>query len=339
MKAIRIDGQTPGGKRQKLSEQLPMNTPFSIQVFPIYACNLACKYCLHSVPLSERAFVADKSILAFDIYKKFVDDAKLFPKKLKMLRFAGTGEPLLHPQLPEMVAYAKKHEIADSVDIVTNGVLLNHSMALALIKAGVDRIRISLQGLDDSAYKYLKTENFFNNFYNNIKFLYEHKGNTKIYIKVIDSLLNYGDEKKFLSMFGDISDFIAVEHLTPAVDKINYDEISNNVDMSLTQNGVVVQDVKICPQPFYMMQLNPDGNIVPCCSMETAVVLGNVANENIVDIWNGERYRIFLKNQLSFNKEIYPVCKKCQQYKYALFDEDILDNDANMIKGRWMKND
>lgn len=39
MKAKDISGQAPGGKRIKLAEVLPLDTPFMIEIYPVYACN------------------------------------------------------------------------------------------------------------------------------------------------------------------------------------------------------------------------------------------------------------------------------------------------------------
>lgn len=331
MNAIRIDGQTPGGNRRKLAELVPLDTPLSVQIFPVYACNLACSYCIHSLPAKERGFISDKTLLPVDLYKKAIDDIALFPQKLKMLRLAGTGEPLLHPQIAEMVAYAKNKQVAASIDIVTNGLMLSHDLSIALIKAGLDRIRISIQGLEDSAYAHTKQKGIFNKLVDDISYFFVNRKHTKIYIKIIDCALNAGDEQQFLEIFGDICDYIAIEHLIPAVDKIDYTAMAREEDIAYTQNGNMVKDIKVCPQPFYMMQLNPDGNIVPCCAMETPVVLGNVSDESMVDIWHGKRNKDFLLNQLKFHKDIYSVCRKCQQYKYAVFDEDILDYETDNI--------
>ena len=49
VKAKDISGQAPGGKRTALADVLPLHTPFVIQIFPVYACNFACKYCIFSV--------------------------------------------------------------------------------------------------------------------------------------------------------------------------------------------------------------------------------------------------------------------------------------------------
>jgi len=53
MRAVRIDGQTPGGKRNKLKDALPLDTPYMVQFFPIYACNFKCGYCIHSCLLAK----------------------------------------------------------------------------------------------------------------------------------------------------------------------------------------------------------------------------------------------------------------------------------------------
>ena len=83
MRAQRIDGQTPGGKRTRLADVLPLDTPFSVQIFPVYGCNLACAYCIHSVPAEQRGFVAGKVMLDYALYEKCIDGLAEFPRRLR----------------------------------------------------------------------------------------------------------------------------------------------------------------------------------------------------------------------------------------------------------------
>ena len=175
MKAQRIDGQTPGGKRTRLADVLPLSTPFSVQIFPVYGCNLACAYCIHSVPTEQRGFVAGKVMLDYALYQKCIDGLMEFPHPLKMLRFAGTGEPLLHPRIADMVAYAAERGVADTIDIVTNGLALTEELSRALIAARLGRIRISIQGLDDAAYAHTRRSGIFRTLVEQIRFFYEHR--------------------------------------------------------------------------------------------------------------------------------------------------------------------
>lgn len=332
MRAIRIDGQTPGGVRTPLVQVLPLDTPFIVQIFPVYGCNFKCNYCIHSVPVGKRNFISEKALMDFSVYKKCIDDLCEFPQKLKMLRFAGTGEPLLHKDIAKMVEYAAIKQVAASIDIVTNGALLTPELSRELINAGLSRIRVSIQGVD--SFKYYQTtgaEFDFGKFVDNLTYFYQDRGRTKMYIKIIDCALDEDDEDKFLGIFGDICDHIAIEHLLPAVSQIDYAALAKDVQQGLTQNGVQVQPAEVCPQPFYLMQINPEGNVVPCCAMETACIMGNCREESLLSIWGGKKYDEFRQKQLLKQKDFYPVCKKCQQYKYSMFQEDILDNDADKL--------
>lgn len=339
MKAIRIDGQTPGGVRTPLADVIPLFTPFTIQVFPVYGCNLACSYCLHSIPKKDRGYVSDATVMNYELYQKCIDDLSHFPEKIKMLRFAGTGEPLLHKDIAKMVEYAAEKEVAASIDIVTNGLLLTPALSKDLVNAGLTRMRISVQGIHAENYKQAtKTKDFFKNFLYNLEFLYKNKREVKIYIKVIDCALQDGEEEAFLDMFGNMCDFIAIEHLIPAISQIDYTKISKGNVEILTQNGVKPQETEICPQPFYFMQINPDGKIVPCCAMETTYVIGDANIESLSAIWNGIRYNTFRKKHLLKKKNIYAVCQKCKQYRYMMFPEDVLDADAERLLEQFNKN-
>lgn len=318
--------------RTVLADVVPLGTPFLVQIFPVYACNFKCNFCLHSIPPSQRGYVADKTMMNFELYKKTIDDLLQFPQKIKMLRFAATGEPLLHPQISEMIEYANKKNVANSIEIVTNASLLNKELSDKLISSKLDWLRISIEGLSSKKYKDIcNTDIDFEMLVENIKYFYENKKNTKVYIKIIDCALEEGEEEKFYKMFSDICDRIAIEHLCPVVNKIDYSKLSNK-DLNLTQNGNIITEIKVCPQPFFMLQVNPEGNIVPCCSMLTPIILGNCEKNSIKDIWNGENYKKFQILQLNKQKEKNKVCKDCQSYKYGTFKEDILDNKLEIIK-------
>lgn len=331
LKAIRIDGQTPAGARTCLAQGIPLSTPYIVQMFPVYGCNFRCSYCIHSVPREQRGYISDQAFMEYNLYKKCIDDMCVFPERVKMLRFAGTGEPLLHKDIAKMVSYAAEKKVASSIDIVTNGALLTPNLSKDLINAGLSRLRVSIQGVNAQKYKQTTGIDFnLDEFIENLTYFYDNKRNTQIYLKIIDCALEEKDEERFFKIFGDICDVIAIEHLLPAVSQIDYSSISRG-NNNLTQNGTIIQEVEVCPQPFYLMQINPEGNIVPCCAMETTCVVGNCNIESLHDIWSGNRYNSFRKMQLIRQKEKYPVCKKCQQYKYAMFPEDILDKDTDRL--------
>lgn len=64
--------------------------------------------------------------------------------------FWGIGEPLLHPDIVEMVRMAKTHGI--ETELVTNGILLDRGTADRLLSAGLDKIVVSIDGVTETSY-------------------------------------------------------------------------------------------------------------------------------------------------------------------------------------------
>ncbi|MBI4650513.1 SPASM domain-containing protein [Candidatus Desantisbacteria bacterium] len=334
MKAKDISGQAPGGKRTKLAEVLPLDTPFVIQIFPVYSCNFRCSYCIFSIDKAKRGFISDKIIMDFELFKKSVDDIALFPDKIKVLRFVGIGEPLLHKKIVDMVEYAASKSIAKTIEILTNASLLTPELSNSLISAGLTRLVVSLQGTTKEKYQKVSGINIdFDNFIENLRYFYKNKGNVQVYIKIVDSALdNKDDEKKFYGIFGDICDTMAIEHTVPIHAGIDYENVIKNKDMALTQFGLPVSEVKICPQPFFTMQINPDGKVVPCFSFEYPEVVGNCNEQSVREIWNGNQFQRFRRIMLDGAKNICEICAKCNIIKYRLFPEDVLNKDAERLK-------
>ncbi|HUW22028.1 MAG TPA: radical SAM/SPASM domain-containing protein [Candidatus Bathyarchaeia archaeon] len=334
MKATDISGQAPGGKRTRLAAVLPLATPFVVQIFPIYACNFKCNYCIFHLDKNKRGFISDKVVMDLGLYKKCVDDMAKFPNKIKVVRFVGIGEPLLHPNIAEMVAYTASKKIARTVEMLTNASLLTPKMSDSLISAGLTRLVVSLQGTTKEKYKEVcQTDIDFEEFVKNLRYFFENKGDTQMYIKIIDcALQGKDDEKKFYKIFGDLCDTIAIEHMVPIHSNVDYEKIIKGKKMSFTQFGLPVSEVKICPQPFFHFQINPDGKIVPCYSFEYPEILGDCHEESVVKIWNGKKFQSFRRRMLDGVSQMPKICPNCDLIKYRLFPEDVLNDDAERLK-------
>lgn len=311
-------------QRTELYKKLPLKTPFSLHIFASFYCNFRCSYCLHSLSkeqLDQMHF--KKQMMEMDVYKKAVDDLDDFDGRLKALIFAGHGEPLLNPHIAEMVVYAKKKNVADRVEIVTNGSLLTHDMSDALIDAGLDRLRVSVQGLSSEKYKEISDVDLdVDELRSNLEYFCQHKKDTEVYAKIMDiDLEQAGDENKFKDMFRNACDVSAVEYTIPFVKEIDYSEVG---ELSGRDKQGNTEHSNICSMPFYMMVLYPDGSVTPCCSTEVPIAYGNVLQDSLKDIWESSTRRDFLIKQLKGYKGI-DVCKSCSVPDYGLQEGDYLD--------------
>lgn len=330
---------TTGGARTYLAEELPLSTPYLIQIFPVYACNFRCKYCIYSLEKANHGYISDEIFMSIDLFKKIIDDIKKFDKKIKMIRFAAIGEPLLHNKISEMIKYVREADVAESIDIVTNASMLNEELSLKLINSGLSKLRISIEGLSSEEYlENCGAKIDFDNLVKQISYFYQNKKETKVYIKIIDYMIKTDKNKDdFYEIFAPICDEIAIEHLTPTIAEIDYEIISNGAEMNKPQNEEDMIFTQICPQPFYMMQVNPDGNVVPCCAMKYPAVIDNVKNNSVTDIWNSSSYNEFRIKLLSGVTMAGEVCRNCNLYLYGMHREDVLDEYASLLKSKYME--
>jgi radical SAM protein with 4Fe4S-binding SPASM domain len=264
-------------------------------------------------------------MMSFDIYKKAIDSIAALPAKPKALIFAGHGEPLTNPKIAEMIAYAKSQNSAGRTEIVTNGLLLNREISDALIAAGLDRLRISLQGITASDYKRVCDTNIdFSNFIDSIRYFYINNEITDLFVKIIDIALAKSETAEmFHKLFDPICDTAEVEHLFPFIEQIDHSKLADK--LTHTKHGDYnAVSVNICPMPFYMLVVLPNGNVTCCCSIEPPIVLGNIMRESLLSIWLSEKRRVFLRTLID-NRRENPICAKCTVPDYGIQENDNLD--------------
>lgn len=115
-----------------------------------------------------------KQLMPLELYKKIIDDVAAFPDRLKMLRISQHGEPLLNPELPEMIRYAKQKDVSEFIEIVTNGSRLNPRLNEELVASGLDRVRISIEEISAEGYWEIAGANIdFDELLFNIKDIFE----------------------------------------------------------------------------------------------------------------------------------------------------------------------
>jgi radical SAM protein with 4Fe4S-binding SPASM domain len=332
MKAVLLEHRPPGGARTPLEGHLPLSTPYVVQIFPIYACNCICKYCHFSIEKSKRCFVTDRIAMDMRLYEKCLDDMAGFPEKIRTLRFVGMGEPLLHREIVRMTAAAKRRNIAERVEILTNGALLTPDLSDRLIAAGLDRLVVSLQGTSAAKYRAVAgIDPDFEHFLDQLRYVYLHRQHTHIHIKIVDIALDgEADEKHFFALFGDICDTIGIEKAVPIFPGVAYNSRLAG-RKSITQFGTPVVADAICPQPFFTLQINPDGKVVGCYSVAYPEILGDCNNETLTGIWNGARYNSFRRRMLRGRETVCEVCRDCNINMYRMQPEDAIVNENGRL--------
>ena len=119
--------------------------PILAHVIPMRRCNLACTYCNEYDDFSKP--------VAIDVMLGRID--KLADLGTTIITISG-GEPLLHPELDEVIARIRKRGML--AGMITNGYLLVADRIRKLNAAGLDHLQISIDNVnpDDVSKKSLK---------------------------------------------------------------------------------------------------------------------------------------------------------------------------------------
>jgi len=131
--------------REIMRALLSSDHPLLAHIIPIRRCNLACEYCNE-----------------YDDFSKPVPTEEMF-RRVDKLAELGTsiitisgGEPLLHPELDEIIRRIRKHGMV--AGLITNGYLLVPERIQRLNRAGLEWLQISIDNVtpDEVSKKSLK---------------------------------------------------------------------------------------------------------------------------------------------------------------------------------------
>ena len=114
-----------------------------IYIQPTTTCNLHCRTCIRNV------WDSAETQMSMDTFERLLEGLDGLPD-LTCVLFSGFGEPLTHPHILEMIEAVRRHNLA--VTLNSNGLLLDRKMAETLVKLGVDRLIISIDGVKAKTY-------------------------------------------------------------------------------------------------------------------------------------------------------------------------------------------
>jgi cyclic pyranopterin phosphate synthase len=121
-------------------------------------CNFRCPYCMPKEFFGrDFAFLQRAELLTFEEIARL---ARLFVRNgVQKVRLTG-GEPLLRRDLERLIEQLASIDGLDDIALTTNGSLLTREKARALKAAGLSRITISLDSLDDAVFRAMNDVDF-----------------------------------------------------------------------------------------------------------------------------------------------------------------------------------
>lgn len=121
-------------------------------------CNFRCTYCMPKEIFGpDFAFLPQNELLTFE---EIIRVAKIFVKEgVRKIRLTG-GEPLLRRELEVLIQMLSEIPGVEDIALTTNGSLLTPAKARLLKEAGLKRVTISLDSLDEAVFQSMNDVKF-----------------------------------------------------------------------------------------------------------------------------------------------------------------------------------
>lgn len=296
-----VEGTLTCLKPSTIKRRLNTDFPLVLNIEPTNRCNLRCVYC----PRQK----ASKGIgdMGWKMYKRIIDEASGYGK-LIMLNFHKDGESFLHPRFLDMVRYAKKKDVAETIHINTNALPWTDKMIDEIIDSGIDDITVSFDAARAMTYKKHKGVDCLILAEDNVRLLLDKRnkrGLDKPFIraKIMEfEWITKKEIREFFDKWNGVADFVQVTGIH---------------NWSGAIKGLKVTDEKSlsrfpCAIMWYALVINWNGEVTVCSvDWNTEIRVGDINHSSIHGIWNSDEIKSARVSQINKEYAKHPVCKDC----------------------------
>ena len=317
--------------------------PTRLQVEVTAACNLRCQMCLvaYRPPLAPR-----RASMTLERLQEILDELP----DLEEVTLQGLGEPLLAPELFEMITEVKRRGMR--VGFNTNGMLLTAERSSRLVDLEVDWLHVSIDGATPETLSTIRVGSRLEVIVENLRRTVAQRragGQSAPRIQVNTVLMrrnrpelpaivalaaSVGADRMWIQRlshdFTDVRASGAYAGIATFTDEQQLDDDEaadalaaaadagqrHGIDVRLpSASSIEPTGERPCDWPWEAMYVAHDGTVQPCCMVmgSERATLGSAAHQRIGEIWTGVRYRDFRRRLLSSSPPT--VCRGCALYR------------------------
>jgi hypothetical protein len=270
-------------------------------------CSYSCFFCPRDKLTRDRGFMSMEDL------EKVLSQFPVFTGQFDL---HGFGEPLLDKNLTNKIRLAKsKWPTAKARIYSTLGIKLKEQQKEELIKSGLDIIEVSFYGTNKETYRSTHGVDGFELACNNLASLCKlNKDAGDPITIVIRDFPIHEDIKQQSASMEEMNNF------RNWLSEIGVAEIHNrqlhNYGGGRTYNKAPTEGTCSITWGYRkrVLQVTWDLSIIPCCfDFNASIILGNLHQSNISEIFQMAKYNDFIKAHEINNLAQYPVCMNCER--------------------------
>ncbi|MFQ5687854.1 MAG: radical SAM/SPASM domain-containing protein [Candidatus Scalindua sp.] len=265
-------------------------------------CNARCIIC----PYTKLQKKIPHGVMSWELYTKIINDYHHLMEQYTFqgkLTYCQMGEPFVIKDISKWVKYAIDRNI--EVYFNTNASLLTPSVVDSLIDAGYHGLfNISFFGITKKIYEDIMGLNY-DNTINNIEYLLKNYPRKQILINAVNYHWPKGEKQKVLKYWRERNVQVTVSK------PLSRSGLIRNLGKT-TQKRIAGCGTE---RVLFEIVVSFDGKALLCChDMAREVILGDLKNSTIYEVWNGKKFQDIL-NAIYTGKNLSPdfICLRCEE--------------------------
>lgn len=305
-------------------EVLP-DRPSTLMVEPTNVCNLRCPAC----PTGARTLNRPPRAMAFEEFRRILDQALDPPGYLRHVTLFNYGEPFLCPDLLKMVRYASDRRLRTFTS--TNGHFFgSDAVAEEVVASGLSELVVCLDGADQETIARYRKNARLDDILAGIRRVVEARHRARATHPVIELqyiVMKHNQHQaerlraiaRELAVDRFIEKTVGIHAGDPNFQQLAADLLPDDLSQSRyvrRPDGAFAlkgAPPRACEYVYSTLVVNSNGDAVPCCyDVRSEFILGNLYAEPLDDIWRGEKFRR-LRRRIAEQREALPLCRHCPE--------------------------
>jgi len=309
-----------------------MNTGFQVYLDTFYfeitnECNFKCSFCYNSSGSSK------ENILFMD-FNDFVHVTGILKKHGYSKFVISGGEPLLHPNIWDILEYLKEHNF--HITLITNGYLVDNELIQFFVENKEYVLQINIDGINQKTHDTVRCEGSYEKNINTVYSLFKSgykngiirmtimKQNYQEIQDVYDFALKHNFTPKFMFVQSKGRANDTWEDLGLCIDEYEYvhEALSEKIKINPNMNFVLKNLLYIgkctllLESPILKPIVNVNFDVFPCTLLNNK--LGNLIVDDFNQVFTGNMK--YLKDKLINKHKLYvsTLCKDCICKSYCI---------------------
>ena len=291
------------------------HSPLFVSVEPAAVCQLHCPECPVGRRKGEGGKVKGERLMSREVWERVLEQ---IAPCAHTVQFYFQGEPLLHSGLPQMIAEA--HDKGLYTIVSTNAQAMTPELAEALVRAGLSRIIVSMDGLSEASYQAYRVGGSLEQCKNALRWLREAKGQYRsplIEIQCLRLRTNEHEWKRFRREYKALG----ADRLVFKTAQVHHYQNGHPLMPTNPRYSRYVQGAdglfrrrpirKACLRAWTGCVITITGDVLPCCYDKAHKhAYGNIMETPLRELFNSQKANAFRRAALTHNPQI---CQECYQ--------------------------